>query len=195
MQMSLTFPKFAALTTGILLLAAASHGAQGSYEYDWIGGAPGFSGKIFLDAPTSAASPTGGTIADVLPGSYLTTPLDNFSLFNGPLSSEFIGTMQWDQTHISDMFLLFDSATPVTNPAYGLPAVACAQAGYFGVANGLEAGVIEESGAFATAFANDDFSGQWELAAAPEPTSFALAGLGGMALMVFQRRAKRADRV
>lgn len=193
MQMSRAFLKHSALITGTLLLAATCHGVQAGYEYDWVGGAPGYSGKIFLDAPSSAASPTGGTLADVLPGSYVTTPLGNSPIFDQPLTATFIGSMQWDQTHISGMFLLFDSTTPIINPYYGLPTVVAAQAGYFGVGNSIQNGVMY-GGSYNDSPAHDDLTGHWQIVDTPEPTSFALAGLGCMAFIMFQHRVKRARR-
>lgn len=190
--MRISFLKLSALTACTLLLAATCQATVGSFEYDWVGGAPGYSGKIFLDAPTSAASPTGGTLADVLPASYLTTPFGNFSLFDQPVSSTFLNAVQWDQTHISVMFLIFDSPNPVTYPYYGGPTVALAQAGTFGVANGLEDGAIN-NGAFATLFSTDDFTGHWQVVAAPEPTSIALAGFGCMVFLVFRLRSFRCS--
>ena len=193
MQMSLAFLKPTGLAVGMLLSAATCYGGQPSFEYDWTGGSPGYSGQIFLDAPSSALSPTGGTIADVLPGSSVTTPLGVFSIFNPQLSATFISSMHWDQTHITGMFLLFNSPTPIINPLFGLPTVTAAQAGYFGVGNSIQNGAIFDS-SYNDFPPGDDHSGQWLIVPAPEPTPFALAGLGCLAFMVFQHRAKRVGR-
>jgi len=142
-------------------LPAALPAAQTYYEYDWVGGQPGFSGKIFLDAPASATALHGGTAADVLPGSYLATPLGYFPLFDATLSSSFYPTVQWDATNINTMLLFFEPTNLIIHPAYDLPALGLAQTGYQGVQNGLEASVLSESG-YATAFAYDDFSGTWQ---------------------------------
>lgn len=160
-----------------VLLPSVSSGSLPVYEYDWIGGQPGFSGRIFLDAPSSATAPNGGTVADVVGGS-LTTPLGTFPIFNPSLSSSFFVPVAWDQTHISLMDLFFEPTSPIINPVYGLPAVGQAQVNFQGVQNGLETSVLPLNGGVATAFVYDDFSGQW--LAAPEPSTAALIALGGL---------------
>ena len=102
------------------------------YEYDWIGGEPGYSGKIFLDAPSSTSAPDGGTIVDVLAGSYLTTPLGDYANFDSAfstLTAPWSPDVLWDQTHIIDMVLFFKPTTPINSPIYGGPTEALAQGG------------------------------------------------------------------
>src|SRR4051794_30502713 len=48
------------------------------FEYDWTGGAPGYSGKLFLNMQQSP--PTGGSIANVGPGSFIGTPGGEFTI-------------------------------------------------------------------------------------------------------------------
>jgi hypothetical protein len=186
MKSNLILLKLAAFAV-CALLATKSLGGP-IYEYDWIGGQSGFHGQIFLDAPTSATAPHGGTFADVLGGS-LTTPLGTFPIYNPTLSSSFFVPVAWDQTRISLMDLFFEPTSPILNPVYGLPAVGQAQVNFQGVQNGLETSVLPLNGGVATAFVYDDFSGQW--LAVPEPSALTL-GIFGLAGLLLCRRGLRA---
>ena len=186
----------AALAIYALTTTRAHVEAQGVYEYDWIGGSLGYSGRIFLNAPSSASAPDGGTVADVLAGSYLTTPLGNYPILDTALSLHFGGwpsSLQWDQTGITAMYLFFDSTNVILDPSYyDLPSVALADVRWYDVQNGLEVAVVQGS-TVGTGYANDDFSGQWLSVQTPEPTTSALAGLGvGLALSFsFFKRSNR----
>jgi hypothetical protein len=173
-----------------VLLATKSLGGP-VYEYDWVGGQPGFQGQIFLDAPTSATAPHGGTYADVVGGS-LTTTLGTFPIYSPTVSSTFFIPVGWDQTHITLMDLFFEPTSQIINPAYGLPAVGQAEVNFQGVQNGLETTVLPANGGTATAFAFDDFSGQW--LAVPEPSTLAL-GIFGLAGALLCRRGLRANQI
>ncbi len=155
----------------------------GIYEYEWIGGQPGFSGLMLLDAPSSASAPHGGTDADVLPGSFVSTPLGTFSVLDKGLDASFgaAGVMSWDASQISLMWLFFQSTTPINNPAYGLPAIGSAQTGEEGVGNAIEVGSLV--GGFGTAFAYDDFTGHWAAVPVPEPSAKSLIFLGAAAVL------------
>jgi hypothetical protein len=189
MKMNISFFKLATLTTCSLLVAIVSH-ATNIYEYDWVGGKPGFSGKIFLDAPSSASAPNGGTVADVLAGSYLTTPLGDYPIFDSTFSYLTAPSVIWDQTHIIAMVLFFKPTTPIYDPVYWLPTEAVAQVAYFGVNNGLETTIVQSGGGWYVPFADSDYTGQWLAVTVPEPATFMLAALGVAALIVFRPRAK-----
>ena len=182
-------------TTQLLLGAAllfqanvySAPSAAIAYEYDWTGGQSGFSGKIFLNAPTSASSPDGGTDADVLPGSYIATPFGTFSILDHGLDAAFGfgGLMIWDASAIQAMDLFFQPATPLINPVYNLPAIGHTRADVFDNQYAIEVGSL--AGGFATAFFMDDFSGHWLIAPAPEPTAAAILALAG-GVLVLKRR-------
>ncbi len=189
MKTELAFVKLAAVLSLALGLATTRLAAQGSFEYDWMGGAPGFTGKIFLDASASAGAPNGGSQADVLPGSYLVTPLGNFPVYD-PAStfalSPYPGNVRWDASQITLMFLIFGATNAIAYPVYGQQAVGAAVVGSTGVTQGVETGVLPTGGGFQTIKATGDFGGQW--LAAPEPSTLALTGLGAAAWLGYRRR-------
>ncbi len=168
----------AALAVFTLFQVTFQNASAAIYEYDWVGGQPGFSGKIFLDAASAASAPHGGTDADVLPGSFVSTPLGTFSVLDKGLDAAFgpAGVMSWDASHISMMWLFFQPTTPINNPPYGLPAIGSAQTGVDGVGNAIEVGSLV--GGYGTVFAYDDFSGQWAAVPVPEPSAASLILLG-----------------
>jgi hypothetical protein len=191
-QLKAALVTFAALAA-CMLLVVPSVGALPIYEYDWLGGQPGFSGKLFLDAPSSGSAPNGGTVADVLEGSYLTTPLGNYPIFDSTfsyLTTPWVPDVIWDQTHIIDMVLFFKPTTPIYAPIYGQPTEAVAQVGYFGMPEGLETTIVQSGGGWFVPYAEKDSTGQWLAVPVPEPATFTLAALGVAALMVFRHRAK-----
>ncbi len=163
------------------------------FEYDWVGGRAGFAGKIFFDAPSSTGAPHGGNDADVLPGSFVQTPLGVFSILNLGLDAAFGApgsSASWDATHIGFMTLFFDSPIPINNPAYGQPAIGNAVVNPFsGPANAVQVGSLV--GGFGTAFFEDDFTGQWLAAPVPEPSAIAVLSLGAGAILT-RRRQRRA---
>jgi hypothetical protein len=192
-KVKITFFKFAVLSTGLLPVAVVCQ-ATNIYEYDWLGGEPGYSGKIFLDAPSSTSAPNGGTLLDVLAGSYLTTPLGNYPIFDSAfsaLTAPWAPDVVWDQTRIIDMALFFKPTTAINDPIYGQPTEALAQAGYFGVNNGLENVMTQSGGGWSTPSIRADYSGQWLAVPVPEPATFALATLGIGAARVLRHDARR----
>jgi len=168
-----------------LMASAAILEAQ-IYEYDWIGGQPGFSGKLFLDAPSSASAPHGGNIADVLAGSYLTTPIGSYTIFDFAYSSSYFSTVSWDQSHVTLAMLFFQSTTTIYDPYFGLPSEGETQVGVFGVTSGIQIIIRESNGGFATQTHEDDYSGRWLAVPVPEPATFTLAAIGVAALIVFR---------
>jgi hypothetical protein len=186
MKVKVIVLKLAAFAVCVLLATKSLGGPV--YEYDWVGGQSGFHGQIFLDAPTSATAPHGGTYADVVGGS-LTTTLGTFPIYDPTVSSTFFIPVGWDQTHITLMDLFFQPTTPINNPAYGLPAIGQAEVNFEGVQNGLETSVLPPGGGTASSFIFDDFSGQW--LAVPEPSTLAL-GIFGLAGSLLYRRGLRA---
>lgn len=175
--------KLAAFTVFTLFQVTLQNASAAIYEYDWVGGQPGFSGKIFLDASSSASAPNGGTDADVLSGSFVSTPLGTFSVLDKGLDAAFwpLGAVSWDASHISMMWLFFQPTTPINNPGYNLPAIGSAQTGVDGVGNAIEVGSLV--GGYGTVFAYDDFSGHWAAAPVPEPSAASLILLGAAAAL------------
>jgi len=163
----------AAFAVFTLFQVTLQNASAAIYEYDWVGGQPGFSGQIFLDAPSSALAPNGGTDADVQPGSYVSTPLGTFSVLDRGLDAAFgtAGVMSWNASQITMMWLFFQPTTPINCPYYNQPAIGCALAG-MGHTGGVEVGCI--SGGYASFFSYDDFSGSWEAEPVPEPSGFAI---------------------
>ena len=158
------------------------------YEYDWTGGQPGFSGKIFLDAPSSGVAPHGGRDSDVLPGSYVMSPFGTFSILNTGLDAAFGfgGVVIWDANHILGMDLFFNSPRPINNPFYNLPAIGHARADTFDSQNIIEIGSL--AGGFASVFSMDDFTGQWLAAPVPEPSAAAILMIAGAVAGLGRRR-------
>ncbi len=99
-----------AVTMGVLLVGASLPVLGGNYEYDWVGGKPGFSGKIILDAPVSPLG--GGSAADII-SIQVTTPI------NGTLSypsaeigddafygwATYSGQFTWNSQQITSMLV------------------------------------------------------------------------------------------
>lgn len=188
------FFKRAALGVSVLALLLPLEASPIIYEYDWIGGQPGFIGRIFLDAPSSTVAPHGGTDADVLAGSFVSTPLGTFSLLDTGLDAAFgpAGAMGWDSSHISLMWLFFQPTTPINNPAYNLPAIGSALAGIPPNGNAIEVGSL--AGGFGTGFAFDDFSGSWMAVPVPEPAAISLVFLSVAVTSVICRSSTRWNR-
>jgi hypothetical protein len=173
--------KLLCMTLALLYSTTARSSATSPvFEYDWVGGQPGFSGQIFLNAPSSSLAADGGSDADVLPGSFVATPLGTFSLLNHGLDTAFDppgNAMIWDQTHVLYMNLFFDPVTPINNPAFGSPAIGNALANvFYPPNNAVEVGSL--AGGFSTAYFEDDFAGQW--LAVPEPPPAVLLGVFGV---------------
>src|SRR5258708_2192020 len=91
----------------LFFLFAQTTATASSFEYDWLGGQSGYIGKIFLNAPSSALALDGGRDTDVLPGSFVSTPLGTFSILDYGLDSAFGlgGLMIWNTTSIQNMDL------------------------------------------------------------------------------------------
>ncbi len=175
----------AALVWMLFSLFAQTPASAIGFEYDWLGGQPGYIGKIFLNAPSSALALDGGRDADVLPGSFVSTPLGTFSILDYGLDSAFGlgGLMIWNTTSIQNMDLFFDPVSPIINPAYGLPAIGLGHAGNDSLwyQDSLEVGSLV--GGFGTVFSEDDFTGHWM--AVPEPSIFSFIAIGlGLALSI-----------
>jgi len=193
MKSPVSFVKLA-LFACCILVAEPRLEAQSVFEYDWVGGQPGYSGKIFLDAASSASAPNGGTVADVLEGSYVQTRYGTFTIFDPTLTTSFspwVPDVIWNSTRILDMGLYFDSTDPFTinwpyndTPAYGYAAV------NYGIVQpeGLLVEGVSANGVRGWMNYEADFTGQW--LAVPEPTTLALAGYGSAAFIVFRRRGK-----
>lgn len=170
------------LLAAVAFLQVALAGATGIYTYEWIGGQPGFSGQIILDAPSSAAALHPGTDGDVLPGSYVTTPLGTFNVLDRALDAEFgAGAPFWDESRISVISLFFDASGPVGNPYWGQPAVGSASIGFFNPGGMVAVFTIMSNGSIASAYVNDDLTGQW--LAVPEPSGNLFLVWGGMAAL------------
>jgi hypothetical protein len=101
----------------------------------------------------------------------VSTPLGTFSGLDKGLDAAFGpygasgGVMSWDASQISLMWLFFQPTTPINNPPYNQPAIGSAMAGSYTYVsttfgNGIEVGSLV--GGYGTAFAYDDFSGNWE---------------------------------
>ena len=163
------------------------------YEYDWIGGEPGFSGKIFLDAPSSASAPHGGTVADVLTGSYLTTPIGTYPIFDSAYSSVYSSVVSWDQTHIITAVLFFQPTTTIYDPYFGQPSEAETQVGALGVASGIQIIIRESNGGFATQTHEDDYTGRWLAVPVPEPSTIILVAVAAAVFIVFRYLLSRKD--
>lgn len=185
MKNNSSFLKLTTLAAFTLIAFAGILEAQ-IYEYDWIGGQPGFSGKLFLDAPSSASAPHGGNVADVLPGSYLTTPIGSYTIFDFTYSSSYFSTVSWDQSHVSLAMLFFQSTTTIYDPYFGLPSEGETQVGVLGVTSGIQIIIRESNGGFATQTHEDDYSGRWLAVPVPEPATFAFAAIAVAALIVFR---------
>jgi hypothetical protein len=184
---SVALMMFAALFLSPLSLQASTP----AYEYDWVGGKPGFSGKILLDAPSSALALHGSTDADVLAGSFVATPLGTFSVLNLSLDAAFgpAGHMSWDPSQITQMWLFFDSTTPINNPGYNQPAIGSALAGDPTYGSAIEIGSLV--GGYGTAFGFDDFSGHWAAAPVPEPPSSVLILLAALAARAWRPGSRK----
>jgi hypothetical protein len=169
---------FIKLVTLLVFTFAFGTGLEAQiYEYDWIGGEPGFSGKIFLDAPSSASAPHGGTVTDVLAGSYFTTPIGTYPIFDSAYSSEWSSTLSWDQNHITVAMLFFQPTTLIYDPYFGWPSEAETQVGLYGVTSGIQIIIKESNGGFATQTHEDDYTGQWRAVPVPEPAALMLAAI------------------
>jgi hypothetical protein len=155
-----------------------------------VGGQPGYSGKIFLDAPSSALAPHGGAIADVQPGSYVATPYGTFSIMNSGVQEAFAGWgFIWDQTQINLLSLYLDPASPMILPGYSAPAVASANANTFDLQDSIKVGAVQNGG-YLTLSSYADFSGHW--LAVPEPATVWLLVLGIGALLGGCRMGRRS---
>ena len=160
----------------------------GVYEYDWTGGSPGFSGAIFLDAPSLSLAPNGGTMDDVLPGSYVTTPAGTFSIIDTALMAlHGPHPLIWDETQISRMDIFFDSPTPLERD--GLALIGIPNAGFtpFGTTDGIMLYEVAPDGGLTTFFAEDDRTGHWA-AAVPEPAVTPLLLLASAMMALRPRR-------
>jgi len=88
-------------------------------------------------------------------------------------------------TNIFDV-VFFQPTTPINNPPYNQPAIGSAMAGSYTYVpttfgNGIEVGSLV--GGYGTAFAYDDFSGNWEAVPVPEPSAASLILLGALAAL------------
>jgi hypothetical protein len=145
-----------ALIACVLLMTLAKLGAQGAFEYDWVGGKPGFSGKIFLNAPSSASALDGGTMSDILPGSYLSGPLDYYYILDTSLTELYGGpnpNLQWNQTRITFMAIFFEANYPSS--------VGQALANTFGHPEAIMTGYYSSSTGFVYENGDFDTTGQW----------------------------------
>jgi hypothetical protein len=167
---------------GFLLLSHPNAFAT-VFEYDWTGHKPGYSGKIFLDAPSSTLAPNGGNDADLMPGSYVTTPFGTFSLVDHGLNSSFFPLQwEWNATQITSIGLFLQPTTSISYNGRG-PATAWLTAGVLDDAN-IQVGMYTGSG-FETHINDGDGTGLW--LAVPEPSASGLLTLGG-ALLASRRR-------
>ena len=175
----------------MLFIEASLEAQSAGYEYDWVGGKPGYSGTIFLDAPSYASAPNGGTVADILAGSYLTTPLGTYSVLDAADSwgvASWVPNLLWDQKKITAIFAMFQPTDPILDPSFYLPSVAVAQVQWFGAGNEIEVGSMPFPRTFETDFGNDDLTGQWLAVPVPEPSTLALAGFGAALSLCFRSK-------
>jgi len=151
------------------------------YEYDWVGGMPGYSGKIFLNASSSALASDGGTIYDVLPGTYVSTPYGTYSDYSLAFSGAYFTSLQWNQSSITLMMLFF-------NAGQLDGAVALSHADL--ASNAIEGGSYPSNGGFSSPISEQDQSGQWLAVSVPEPNVPSLAAFG-LAALIFNRLRQR----
>lgn len=162
------------------------------YEYDWIGGRSAYSGRIFLDAPSSALAPNGGTDADVLPGSFVSTPFGTFSVVDRGLDAGFYPSQwSWDASQMSLMGLFLQPTTPIfyQSSSGRVPATAWVTAGVLDRAD-IQVGAYSGDG-FETHVSTGDQTGQW-LAVVPEPSAVGLLAVGGTAIIARRRDLRRS---
>lgn len=91
-----------------VLSVATAFQARANQEYDWTGGAAGYSGTIILDSNSNPA----GTIADIV-SAQITTPQGTYVFdptqvdFNQPIFA-------WNPSQITDMWINWSSSAPYT---------------------------------------------------------------------------------
>jgi len=159
-----------------------------SYEYDWIGGRPGYSGSIFLDASSSALALNGGTDADLLPGSFVSTPFGTFSVVDRGIDAGFYPSRwSWDAARISLMGLFLQPTTPIfyQSSSGRVPATAWVTSGVLDTSD-IQVGAYSSEG-FETHVSTGDQAGQWLAVVVPEPSAVGLLALGGAAIIVCRR--------
>jgi hypothetical protein len=165
--------------------------ADGVYEYRWVAIKPGFSGSIFLDAPSSATAPHGGNHDDILPGSFVTTPLGTFTILDKGLDDSFgpMGYMIWDESRIILMESFFQSTSPINYPYYDQPAIGSARADEFDNDGWVVSGCLA-AGGFAILHPYADYAGHW--VAVPEPATLVLVGVGAIVVSGRKSAKRRA---
>jgi len=148
---------------GFGLSGASSY--AGLYEYDWVGGTPGYYGTLILDSPSS----TGGSINDVV-SLTITTPINGTIVadLNPADGNAYLAdsTFTWNSSQITEMGILgFDAAGDYVIAAQNLSG----------------SGLNQLSGELAsTAYDEVDIGGSWVAAPVPEPGTV----ISGVLLMV-----------
>jgi len=155
---------FAAIAAVLLFCTSAY--ARTSYEFDWVGGQPGYAGRLFLDAPAK----TSGTTADVL-GGFVESPTFGHSAFNATTASNF-GPLDWTTTGFINLRLSWSNG----------PTQARAYSSFVGGTDGVT---------FDT-----DSTGSWIFAGASVPdagSTFAFSVIAFLGMLAF-RQARTVNR-
>ena len=152
---------------GFILISAISARAQNT-TYHWVGGAPGFSGTIILDSPSSQA----GSLKDIISISLFTPRFGSLSLDPNTISLT-DPQFTWNSTGITEMFIAGLSSSPF-----------------------IQAAVIENSGGGNALSAIDflhqqpsiDTSGSWQGTPLPDVENSACLFGFSLACVAFFRR-------
>lgn len=92
-----------------VLGVATAFQARANQEYDWTGGAAGYSGTIILDSNSNSA----GTIADIV-SATITTPQGTYVFDRTQVYSSDELLFAWNPSQITDMLIDWYSSAPLT---------------------------------------------------------------------------------
>jgi hypothetical protein len=135
------------------------------YEYRWVGGADGYSGKLFLNVPQSPSG--GGSTNNIGPGSFIGTPGGLFTInLETAVSSQ---AFTWDSSGINNMFISWTK--DVRTPSIGSDAFIMFQGS---PGNSQVHSLVISNTSTGEGLEFFDFSGTWT--AIPEPNSAVAVG-------------------